>query len=458
MILPEGFHCEFDGLAEGLAQAPSVSIRVNPHKAVALPDSADRVPWHKGGMYIDGRPRFTFDPALHQGLYYVQDASSMIIGHLVDTIMPYLPPAPIVLDACAAPGGKTIALVDALPDDSFVVANEYIAARATVLHENLIKWGTPNVAVARGDTSRISALGSTFDLILADVPCSGEGMFRKDPEAVSQWSPALVAQCAARQRDIVTNLWDALKPGGIMIYSTCTFNRQENEDIIQWMQSDLNARAMTPATPWPEIVQREQCLHFLPGRVRGEGLTVAIVQKPHDTAAATSRTDTRRIRQSNKKAPASIKVPEICRTWLDDSRRWSIAANENIITATDPAHAEIIRRITAKLDIISYGIPMATIKGHDMIPTQALALSSALRRSIFPEAEIPYSEAMAYLHRDAINRLPEDTPRGHILLTYGGKPLGFVKNLGNRVNNLYPQQWRILSNHIPDEPPHVILR
>ncbi|MDE6403101.1 MAG: rRNA cytosine-C5-methyltransferase, partial [Muribaculaceae bacterium] len=194
------------GLIEALESTPaSVSVRLNmrgSHKPVT--DIAGRplgnpVPWCDNGYYLAERPRFTLDPAIHQGRYYVQDASSMFLSHVIDTLTRDERDTPLVyLDACAAPGGKTTAAIDRLPAGSLVVANEWDFKRASILRENLSKWGHPDTVVSRGDTRRIAKLRAMFDIIAADVPCSGEGMMRKDPEAVSQWSPALVAQCAER--------------------------------------------------------------------------------------------------------------------------------------------------------------------------------------------------------------------------------------------------------------------
>ncbi len=187
----------------------------------------------------------------------------------------------LLLDACAAPGGKTIAAIDALPPGSMAVANEYVPGRAAILAENLAKWGSPAKMVTRGDTARFRKLPGTFDIVMADVPCSGEGMFRKDPEAVRQWTPALVEECAARQREIVANLWETLREGGIFIYSTCTFNRTENEDMLAWLLAEYPDGIHIPLDipdGWGPVTT-DGCTHFVPGRVRGEGLTIFMVSK-----------------------------------------------------------------------------------------------------------------------------------------------------------------------------------
>lgn len=447
--LIESYHArQLDGLIQALETTqPEVSIRHNPRKGPAPADGTP-VPWWPGyGRYLDRRPAFTFDPALHQGLYYVQDASSMsiakIVSHLAAELQAQRPKPICYLDACAAPGGKTTAAIDALPADALVVANEYDFRRANILAENVAKWGRPGVIVTRGDTARISALKNQFDIIAADVPCSGEGMMRKDPEAAAQWSERLVAECAARQRQIIDNLWPALRPGGYLIYSTCTFNRCENEEIIDYITETYRGETVgLPLSEHPEIAPgidtAHACYRFIPGHTRGEGLFIAAIRKPGcDTRACD---DNQRRTKHAQKASARQQVPD----WLDGDFDYK-ASTAGEIHALPSAMAATAAAICSKLDTVSPGTLVATVKGRDLIPAQPLALSTALRADAFARADIGLNQAIAYLRREAIV-LPEGTPRGHILLTYSGLPLGFVKNLGNRSNNLYPVCWRILSS------------
>ncbi|MDE5661108.1 MAG: RsmB/NOP family class I SAM-dependent RNA methyltransferase, partial [Muribaculaceae bacterium] len=209
-------------LIEALATPPSVSIRANTLKDRTVPDGAALVPWCDNGFYLPSRPLFAADPAWHQGLYYVQDASSMVYSHVVAMISRMLEPQAghglRYLDACAAPGGKSTAALEVLPADALVVANEYDRHRANILAENIAKSGAPNAVVTRGDAARFGRMHDAFDIVAVDAPCSGEGMMRKEPEAVRQWSEALVADCAATQRRLLESLWEALRPGGVLIY------------------------------------------------------------------------------------------------------------------------------------------------------------------------------------------------------------------------------------------------
>lgn len=498
-----------DGLADALCGEPEVSVRVNRRKGVTVPDGSDRVPWCRDGFYLGTRPRFTFDPALHQGLYYVQDASSMILSEVVRRLSRGMT-APRYLDACAAPGGKTTAAIDALPDDAIIVANEYVRQRAITLRENIIKWGAPNVIVATGDTARLSRLRGRFDIIAADVPCSGEGMMRKDPEAVAQWTPALVDECAARQREIVANLWPSLRPGGYLVYSTCTFNRRENEEMVAHIVDTLGAEpvdtglcadfdGITPGidTPYP-------CCRFMPHRLRGEGLFLAVLRKPADgdttsgptppqcgkTAPRDSHSprDNRPTRKGkNRPDTAAIKIPAELTRLLTPTLDWTYTATPSTITAFPTHGTDLLAECRRHLDVIHAGVEVATLKGRDYIPTQSLAMSTALaltsiirpiglirpisptplkdikdlkdithplHSDVYPTVEVDYPTAIAYLRRESIT-LP-DAPRGLLLLTYARHPLGFAKNLGNRANNLYPPDWRILSTHTPDTPPAIL--
>lgn len=445
-----------DGLVESLALPPAVSVRCNTLKAVVRPTGCRPVAWCGNGFYLDHRQQFTFDPAMHQGLYYVQDASSMIISHIVKELTREASKPLTYLDACAAPGGKTTAAIDSLPSGSLVIANEYNSTRAAVLRENVIKWGYPACIVTRGDTARISRLENFFDIIATDVPCSGEGMFRKEPDAVAQWSRRLVSECAARQREIIDNVWSALKPGGYLIYSTCTFNRDENEEMVQYICDRYGAVSI--GLPFPEdwhiaggISTGHRCYRFLPHMVEGEGLFVSVMRKP-DGNGMPSKV------KKNRNAARPVKIPgQILKTacqWIADAEKYDFTVNGDNITAFPKMHSQAKDIIDACLDVIHEGVTVATIKGKDLIPSQSLLLSTALDTDAFPCHEVDYPTAIAYLRREAITL--DDAPRGYVIVTYGNRPLGFVKNLGNRANNLYPQEWRILSSHCPDTPPAVI--
>lgn len=435
-------------LGKALAEGEQcTSVRLNRYKGISESDisfSGPAVGWCEAGIYLPERPRFTFDPAFHQGCYYVQEASSMFHAHVVRELTRDSGKPLRVLDSCAAPGGKTTAVIDSLPEGSLVVANEYVPARAAVLRENIIKWGYPSAIVTRGDTAAFRRLKESFDIVVADVPCSGEGMMRKDDEAVAQWSPGLIRECAERQWEIVGNLWPALRPGGVLIYSTCTFNRTENEEIVSRMIEEFGAESVEiPVSPeWgisPGIDTDAHCYRFIPGRVKGEGLFVAAVRKPgEEKPEKPSRGSDRKNR--NKKGPADEAA-----AWLSASGRevLELYAEDDRISAFPKQHADFLKKVKKEIDVIHEGVLVATVKGRDLIPSQSLALSPYISDT-FPRHEIGRDEAIAYLSGDAVT-LPDNFSKGFVLLTYLGRPLGFVKNIGRRSNNLYPAQWRIKS-------------
>lgn len=429
---------------------PVVSVRFNVRKpmlsVVNTPGECNTEPVSvlpETGRYLDVRPRFSADPAWHAGAYYVQDASSMVIApvvrELVDDLQKEGAQGIVYLDACAAPGGKTTAALDVLPPESVMVANEYDFKRASVLRENLLKWGHPDVIVTRGGTDRFTGMRGAFDIIAVDAPCSGEGMMRKDSEAVAQWTPALVRECAQRQREILDNLWPALKPGGYLIYSTCTFNRAENEDIIEYLQEEYMAeKVRTVIDTVPGVTEG----HFYPGRFRGEGLYMAVVRKPGERVSETShKAKADKNRKPGKKKAAEARVPEGLRASLPECFSFSFADDGSLVAMSAPVK-EWMQRFSPAVDVLSAGVEVATLKGHDLIPAHALAMCTVFESSIWPQVELDAENARGYLRREAII-LPDGTPTGMVLVTYGGQPLGWVKNLGKRANNLYPQQYRL---------------
>lgn len=447
MSLPAGFISMLDSMGESMAgvtaalegPAAPAAIRLNALKGGIAPAGATPVEWCADGYYLSERPRFTLDPALHQGLYYVQDASSMAHAAAVaEAVRVAGSDTPLrFLDACAAPGGKTIAATDALPADALIVANEADPRRCSVLIENVVKHGSGRVAVSRGDASSIKAPDGFFDIIAADVPCSGEGMMRKEAIAASQWSLALIASCAALQRSIVDNLWRLLRPGGCFIYSTCTFNTTENEEIVDHIVNDLGADVLpVPALERPEIVgavgRDYAAYRFLPGRVSGEGQFIALLRKHGDAPAS-------RVKQLK---PAKTKALIDASQFLEG--QYSLNPTTDNIIAVDSRHAALLAELDRSMHIVYKGVELGTVKGRDFIPSQALAMEAALREDAFAHVQVDRDTALEYLARQAVV-LPEGSPRGIVLLTWEGHPLGFVKNLGNRSNNLYPAPWRILN-------------
>lgn len=455
-ILPDLFIRELrslglDSLIDTIGESkPEISLRLNPAKGISagmLPFPTDgTVPWCASGYYLPERPFFTADPLLHQGGYYVQEASSMFHNFIISFICSQVSGPVRLLDACAAPGGKTTAAIEALPEGSLVVANEIIPSRAAVLRENIIKWSYPSCIVTRSDTASYSLLKHTFDIIMADVPCSGEGMMRKEPEAVAQWSPSLVEECAARQWQIVENLWPALRPGGYFIYSTCTFNRHENEEMVERIIDTYGAESISlPVDPaWsisPGIDTNASCYRFIPGRIRGEGLFVALLRKPDElSGTASSRHKKKCSRSSSVSSELINRASEfISEPMLD---LYSVYTASDRIMAFPETLIPVLDLISRHCDVIHEGVTLATVKGRYLIPSHSLALSPLRDSGVFPEITLDRQEAIAYLSGEA-PQFTTDTPTGYVIPTFAALPLGFAKNLGRRANNLYPAPWRI---------------
>lgn len=433
---------ERDRLLQALELEPQVSVRFNPYVAGAQDIASeslgckygDRVPWAENAVYLDHRPQFTLDPLLHQGCYYVQEASSMFLEQAVCWCVT----GPVhALDLCAAPGGKSTLLASVLPQGSLLVCNEIQRGRAQILAENMTKWGRPGVMVTCNTPKQIGESNLMFDLIAVDAPCSGEGMFRKDEGAVADWSLQNVEMCAARQRQIIDEIWPALKPGGHLIYSTCTFNRHEDEDNVRWIMDKYGA-SVIPIRVNPEwnisgslTDDKIQVYHFMQHRTRGEGFFLCLLRKPEGPVREISL---RPFRTGNA-------VPAQCREWLAHSGDYEFLVKDNSVYARPSGLAPAMRQVTQELYALVPGIEVSVLKGRDWIPAHALAMSNALNKDAFCNVEVSRRQALDYLHCDAIHL--EDAPRGIVLLTYMDIPLGFAKNLGNRANNMYPQEWRI---------------
>ena len=371
-------------------EAP-VSIRINPRKAASARVSGERVAWCEEGYYLEGRPQFTFDPLFHAGCYYVQEAASMFVTHVLRQFVK----APVaMLDLCAAPGGKSTAAISVLPAGSTLVSNEPIANRAQILLENITKWGYPKCSVTNAYPRDFRKAKASFDVILCDVPCSGEGMFRKDPATISEWSLQNVEKCWRLQREIVADAWECLTPGGLLIYSTCTFNTKENEENVRWMMDTYDAEVLEiPVKPEWNITGSllegfdSPVYRFIPGITRGEGLFVCALRK----------------RGEKKKGKKEI--------------------------------------------ILAKGIKALT--PYSSTPYFSTPYSSS------PQVDISYVDALNYLRGEALV-LPANTPRGIVNITYKGHILGPAKNIGTRANNLYPKAWRIKTTHLPSEAPRIV--
>lgn len=479
--IPAGFAEEIrkvDGIdAEALLKAldteASVAIRFNNRKAIAgmediYPDMRI-VDWCRDGRYLDRRPVFTLNPLLHAGVFYVQDASSMIYQQIMERIIEKMgdKSTPVtLLDFCAAPGGKTTAMINALPDGSVVVANEFVPARGKVLRENLEKWGYPNLITTGAASADYSGLPEIFDIIAVDAPCSGEGMMRKDETARSQWSDELVNECATLQREILSDIAGALRPGGYLIYSTCTFNLREDELNSRYIRetlglqpvaiSELDLRGIDKAAA--ALLPGEESLRFMPHLTEGEGLYVSIFRKPgeftpylNDAPSGITHKSRQKARTKGKAKKDAEGLNEMqCKelqNWFDPSLEMNFELNGHLVTALPSNSIGALDTLRNNgVRITGAGLPAAELKGRDIIPDSRITLSSAANLEAFPTVDLSEEDAMKYLRRDTLS-LPEGTPKGYVAVSYKKIPLGLMKNIGSRANNLFPSPWRVRINN-----------
>lgn len=438
---------EARALCEALDRPPTVSVRFNPYKLSEQPEGR-RVPWCRYGYLLDERPQFTLDPLFHGGAYYVQEASSMFVEHLYRSTMEGREGVR-VLDLCAAPGGKTTLLSTLAGLESVVVANEVMRPRAMTLADNVKKWGLGNVVVTNNDPSHFADFKDCFDFVLVDAPCSGEGMFRKDPASRAEWSPDNVKLCAQRQRRILSDIWGALKPGGVLVYSTCTFNRAENEENIEWLASEY---ACEPAgvdvdPAWGVVEGGVECgsgmidtFRFYPHRVEGEGFFAAVLRKADGKVRTkTPKPRRRAFTDLDKKALTEL------RRWVGQPEYMYFAqAGDNIYGYYGEAFG-VVRTLAESMSIVHSGVLMGQIFKGRLRPEHPLAMFHDLAADAAPQSALALDDALNYLRKQDIAPalLCEE---GVNLVTFEGLPLGWIKRIGsNRTNNMYPKELRIVN-------------
>lgn len=412
------------------------SIRINPFKWKSeLP--SDKIPWTSTGFYLPERPSFTHDPLFHGGCYYVQEASSMCIEQVfrqhINTNENLR-----VLDLCGAPGGKSTLAISLLNENSLLVSNEVIRTRANILAENLSKWGRDQFVVTNTDPERFASLPGFFDLVIADLPCSGEGLFRRDPEAANEWSPANVDLCSSRQRRIVLDVWPALKENGLLIYSTCTFNKKENEENLAWLQSQCGFESVKMELPaeWGILETETNGIfgyRFFPHRVKGEGFFFSVLRKTDAENSATGK-----FKASLQMAGSKEK--EAVRNFLVKPDRFDFFIHHAQVLAFRKTISETIQRLAQKLNVVQAGISVADMeKGFK--PAHPLALSTELNRTAFHGTKLLKEDALRFLAKEDVKI--SGSEKGISLVTFEDVPLGWLNLLGNRANNLYPKEWRI---------------
>ena len=426
-ILPQE---EVKALLEALQMPAPVSIRVNTQKTTSKPVAASVVPWCENGYYLPERPLFAADPAFHAGHYYVQEAGSMVVGSIVKNLLSTLPETAVVLDLCAAPGGKSTHLASVLRDSDMLVANEVIGTRTPILAENLCKWGAANHIVSRADASRFGASGAKFDIVVADLPCSGEGMFRKDPAAIDEWSENNVKLCAERQQRIVTDIWPAIAPGGYLIYSTCTYNTSENEDNVSRLAETLGADILQPEFLGKEAFYclQDGMFRAFPHKTQAEGFFVAVMQK---TGVGTTLNPA--VKRRIKTMPVSLDgLPKNMHVVETPQGLWGMRT----------PNPELWQQLLAALPgIYAAGTPMGQVFHGKWKPDTAVALLQGFESNEWPILNLSDSEIMVYLRREALPN-PEKKVGLHRVV-WNGVSVGFVNANRHQWNNLWPMEWRL---------------
>jgi 16S rRNA C967 or C1407 C5-methylase (RsmB/RsmF family)/NOL1/NOP2/fmu family ribosome biogenesis protein len=466
------------------------SIRWNPAKMPGGGVIGSKVPWSTMGYYLEERPSFTFDPLFHAGAYYVQEASSMFLEQALRQVMDLAQPLR-VLDLCAAPGGKSTLIQSLLSQDSLLVSNEVIKTRVNVLEENMVKWGGANVVITCNDPRDFSRMENYFDVIVVDAPCSGSGLFRRDPDAIGEWSAGNVELCHQRQQRILADCWPALRKDGVLIYSTCSYSKAENEDILDWMIEELDASAIVLSVDkdWNIVgtagSRGGEGYRFYPDKLKGEGFFITCVRKqgggefsyPVNRKQGSDKkgsnrqmsnremfnksgfdkqvfdrqgrdiqgSEKRRLDKQGSDKRGGDKLTkqdeERVRSWIrEDAAVFLFLHNDHVYCLPDHLK-EDLPYLQANCYLKRAGVMTGKLAGKDFIPEHELAVSTLIRRDL-PAISLSKEEAIQYLRKEDIR--PQGEQRGWMLVQYEGQNLGWIKALGNRVNNYYPKEWRIL--------------
>jgi len=427
------------------------SIRLNPRKHKINPQSAisqsaisqsaiENIPWSSFGFYLSERPVFTLDPLFHAGVYYVQEASSMFLEQALKQTIDLSEPVKI-LDLCAAPGGKSTLIQSLINEESLLVSNEVIKARVNILQENITKWGAANVVVTNNDAKDFSSLTNYFDVMVIDAPCSGSGLFRKDRDAIHEWSPQNVELCSQRQKRIISDAYPSLKEDGILIYSTCSYSEEEDEDILDWLSKSYNVETiqLKLESNWNivESITAESKFYgyrFYPDKLKGEGFFIAAIRKKEGAEG-----NTRPVRSSTSTLTKNELA--VVKNWINTEANVSyIKHGEDIIGLSNSTESEI-PILQKHLYLKQAGFAIGKLTSKELIPEHSLAMSERASPSI-ASVSLNKEAALQYLRKADV--LIDVGQKGWMLVKYNGINLGWIKHLGNRINNYYPKDWRIL--------------
>ncbi|MEP0712003.1 tRNA/rRNA cytosine-C5-methylase [Algoriphagus sp.] len=436
---------EFEQFKQAINKPSCTSIRLNSAKGFSISWPKSPIPWSQTGFFLKERPSFTLDPAIHAGAYYVQEASSIFIEHILNSLAI---PKGIYLDLAAAPGGKSTLLSAYLGDEGMLVANEVIQPRAQILKENIVKWGLGNAVVTNNDPEHFAPLEGFFELVLVDAPCSGEGMFRKDPQAREEWSIDNVQLCSARQKRIMDQAGALVKADGYLVYSTCTFNESENEDMIRFLTEEFSYEPVRILLVKDWNIRETEVLtgegktfygyRFFPHLVEGEGFFITILKRSSEAYIQEPK------RVKDFKHPYLKEVFNNESAALDeelglDGTGKYYTLNDSYFRISKVWNVHF-QKISQHLSLKYFGVEIGKKQKNDWIPTHDWAVS-ILPKKDFPSHELSENDAIEFLRKNEFEIA--DLPIGWVLITYKNLPLGWIKNLGNRVNNYYPKEWRI---------------
>lgn len=419
----------------------ATAIRLNPNKLEECPfDSKGKVPWCKAAYYLQDRPVFTLDPLFHAGAYYPQDASSMFIDHIIQCLKLNLH-AVRALDLCGAPGGKSTLLNSSLHPDSLLVANEIIKSRVTILQDNLMKWGNANTVTTNNDPAAFNRLPGFFDLIVVDAPCSGSGMFRKDADAIEEWSEANVKLCSERQQRILAESLTALKDGGYLFYSTCSYSSEENEDIVDWLldSGDFESVEITVEDNWGidhtfSVKHRGHGYRFYPHKLGGEGFFIAVLKKVGEQEMFNRK----RIKPEKSDVPKGI-----LNDWISNSDSLHTFLHHEDIYVFPKMYENDLKYLQNVLYLKNAGTNVGKLNRKELIPSHALALSNYLVE--YKSVDLSLEDARNYLRKENIVVDTFAGIQGWAIARFQGQRLGWMKVLPNRINNYYPKELRIVN-------------
>jgi 16S rRNA C967 or C1407 C5-methylase (RsmB/RsmF family)/NOL1/NOP2/fmu family ribosome biogenesis protein len=439
----------YQELANSLEEVPEVSIRVNPLKKSTKISrfqlsNLSKINWAENGFYLPERPKFIFDPLFHAGAYYVQEASSMVLETVFKQILG-VKKGNVVLDLCAAPGGKSTLIQSLLSNNDLLVSNEVIKSRAGILKENLVKWGGINTVITNNDPKDFTKFEVFFDIIVVDAPCSGEGMFRKEPHSRNEWSEENVNLCSNRQQRILSDVLPSLKPGGFLIYSTCTFAEIENRKNCEWLVETESLKSVRINNLQnfgviEELDKNIHTYHFYQNYIKGEGFFMACFQKSENE----KELKTLNLKGVNK---PNFKQIDAIKSVVNNIEDYIVWQEKEKIFAYPSDLSSIILFLKQKLRVLYAGTELGEIIHEKLIPSHELAMSSALILNSY-SVDFNEKEALVFLKKEDVSNFQsvQNAPNGWCLVKYNGLNLGWIKKIGNRTNNYLPKELRILKD------------